>query len=143
MLSSMVLWGIAYYMIMIFIMNAGYILEKLPFTFLAVPIGLWVLISVFVVTKTNYRDVYTSPVVKEISNDIVDQIVEADRRGEKSVVVYIPVPHHPDLPDTLLTSGDRIARTLFFHGLTGKYMDVTIEASQEKTEEFHFPIVND
>lgn len=141
--SSSVLWGTAFYGIMIFAVSTGYILKKIPQCFLLLPIGAWVVASVFVVERDNYREVFYSPVVKEIGNDIVNQIVEADQKGDSECVVYIPVTHHPELPDTLLTSGDRIARTVYLHGLTTKYMNVKIESSLEKTEEYHFPIISE
>ncbi|MCQ2519090.1 MAG: hypothetical protein MJ107_01025 [Lachnospiraceae bacterium] len=134
------LWAVPFFEILIFIVSTGYIMKNVPQFFIGVPIALFVLSSVFVVTKENYRDVYYTPIIKDICNDIIDQIVEADQKGETYCEVYIPISHNPELPENTVKCNEVIARAAYFHGLTTKYMDVKIIETLEKNEEFNFPV---
>lgn len=134
-----VFWGIMFWIIMLMMVSAGYILKRCEYTILAMPVVILVLVSVIVVGKNNYMDIYSPEKIKLINEDMVSQIVEADQRGEGSVEVLIPKHQNPEWPLNIYYGGERISKSLYRHEITQKQMNITLVPSEEKSIEFGYP----
>ncbi|MCQ2519091.1 MAG: hypothetical protein MJ107_01030 [Lachnospiraceae bacterium] len=137
--NSSVNWGIVFYLVIIMFLCIGYIVSSFEWVGMTFPLLAFVLISVFVITKNNYKDTYTPSKIKRIDDDIVSQIIEAEKNGDTYVEVYVPKHINPEWPIVLSYGGERIYKTLFQHGIINSEMEVILVPSEEKNAEFGYP----
>lgn len=137
--NSMVIWGCMFYLIFLFAVNMAYLLKRMTYISVVMPLGIWVLISMTVVTQNNYREIYNPMIIKQIDEDIIAQITEADQKGETNVTVLVPKYPDEGWPLAISYGGDRIAKTLYYYGITEKLMNVDLEMSEEKNRKFAYP----
>ena len=106
------------------------------------------LVIVFSVTVTGLRtfmesnDLYApARVCTALGNDLVDQVVEADRAGRTEVTVHVVDSGSEDNWPQTLYMGPRVAASLYKHGLTEKLMTVRIVPDRAVNERLQ--VMND
>ena len=72
-----------------------------------------------------------------LDEDIVEQVLAAQERGEKQATVYVmDVGNESNWPQNL-RMGDRVADSLYTHGVTRERMEIEIVPSREINRRFH------
>lgn len=106
------------------------------------------LVLVLSVTNTGLRtfmesnDLYApARVCTALGNDLVEQIVEADRAGKTEVTVHVVDSGSEDNWPQTLYMGPRVAASLYKHGLTEKLMTVRIVPDRAVNERLQ--VMND
>ena len=122
-------------------LSLGALVRKKERLIAALPL---LLVLVFSLTSTGLRtfmesnDLYApARVCTALGNDLVDQIVEADRAGETEVAVFVVDSGSEDNWPQTLYMGPRVAASLFKHGLTEKLMTVRIVPDRAVNERLH------
>ena len=102
------------------------------------------LIVVFSVTDTGMRtfmesnDLYAPAwVCTALDNDIIDQVLEAERAGKEEVTVCVIDSGSEDNWPQALYMGPRIAASLYEHGLTEKLMTIRLVRDMAVNERLH------
>lgn len=139
------LFGVFFYGLLIVLLAAGYLVKRCPRLLLVLPILTAVLLS-FVNTsgrtfqESNKYNVHAD-ICEAISRDILDQILTADRDGQKEMVLY--VPYHVADPETednwphTLILMHRISGVLYKHGITSEYIYIVdVQPSEEMNQRF-------
>lgn len=73
--------------------------------------------------------------VRELDQQIIEQIQTACREGKDEVVLVIPKVNSPDNFPYTLHGEDRIKNTLIAHGLIDRDITITFAPSEEKARE--------
>lgn len=126
-----VLFGILFYLILLFTVCLGYILQCLPQLALILPIAFFVLASELVVTRTNYADIYVPAVTRQIDEDIISQVLSAEKAGLTEITVQYPDNGSIIWPFDIWNGGEKIANTLYRHGITQRQMVIHLEPSAQ------------
>lgn len=110
--------------------SMAYLLKRCPRTAALLPLLLCIVVSVVVMDGDVYADYneysYSAQLLKEVDESIIRQAQEADRKGLKAVEIYIPDLGSEDWPLPLSYGGERIARTLYRHGLTSTKLEIQL-----------------
>jgi len=77
---------------------------------------------------------------RALMTEIIETCVEADRRGESSVEVKVPLFNYGSNWPIAPYGSDRMAGVLYRYGLTQKNMDLTLIPAEEKNHEYHLPL---
>ena len=84
-----------------------------------------------------YKDLDASTCIA-IDNDIIEQIIQADKAGLEEMNLYLPsFAENVDNWPLALYANDRFTKTLHKHGLISRRIEVTIVLDEEKNREFH------
>lgn len=116
----------------------GYAANKYPMLKMTFPAILYVLIARTSI-QSRYLDIgqYDSRTNKEVSTYILEQVIEADRKGQSRVEVLVPQYESSDNFPIALYGGDRIANTLFNHGMTKQRMNIVLIPSEQVNENYN------
>ena len=144
-----VMFGCMLYLILIFIVMLIYILHHIPFSGIFVPLYIYFIVSFSVFFSHNYyvtsSDQVDYRICKEISNSIVHQIMEADKKSQKEVTVYVPyfvgennypintVPYGY----TTFSYAYIVSDTLYKCDVIHKPIVITIQPDKKLNQKFH------
>ena len=105
-----------------------------------------ILMILFSETNTVYRTFLESndmqmpaEICTALNEDIIEQIVAAEKLGEYQVNVNVFVNGTGDNWPHTTYMGGRVATSLYKHGVTGTLMDVQIVPDPEVNKRFHIP----
>lgn len=133
--------GILFYALLITWISMVYIVRRLSVSSVFIPIGVYVLLFATVINVRSYREFnvsgYDARIVKDISDDIVAQVVAANEKGCNAVEVQVPVYNLEGNWPIPILSGERISRTLRAHGIIGRQMEITVIPTNEMNEKYH------
>ena len=89
---------------------------------------------------SRYSDIaYGAPeTIKEIDDYMIQQVTAAKKSGQNYVEVHIPLHDSPDWPLNTNWGGERMAVTLYRHGITDKVMNIILIPDKSVNERFHF-----
>lgn len=121
-----------------------YIIKKIPYTMLGMPILVYALICESVVDGRTYADHkiiqgMRNETIKELDENIIRQVKEAEAIGFDSVQVLVPVHYSDEWPVNVYYGGERISLTLFLHGITNELMEIKLVPDQSINDEFYIP----
>lgn len=135
------LFGVYFALLAISIILLAICIKQYPKLILLLPLLLLVFYSeTNTFTRTFYEGnalTLSADLCTQLDDDIIEQIKEADRNGKSYVTVYVIKCNSQDNWPFSLYMGDRIASSLFKHGVTGKLMNITIEADPKLNMEYH------
>lgn len=143
--QSLVMFSWMFWIMLIVFSALAYILSKLPAAVMVLPLLLFVLIFETAINGRssychNYWPVSFSPqTVKELDENIVGQVKEAEMVGMDSVEVLIPVHDSDSFPMALSYGGERIAKSLYRHGIVGRYISITLVPDSSINDAFQLP----
>lgn len=127
-----------FWIVSIAILCLGYITAKYPKVVSILPLFVFVLMFETVVCSGKYADAtYMNPAtVKVLDENIIKQAKEADDARINSAEVLVPAHPSPDWPMAVKYGGERIAYTLFKHGIIHTQMKITLVPSKEINAQF-------
>ncbi len=120
--------------------SAAYLMRRCPKTVALLPLLLCIVISVVVTDGCVYAEYnnvqkYSIQTVKKLDEEIIRQAQEAEAEGLETVEIHIPLEPE-DWPLPLSWGGERIARTLYRHGLTKTKLQVQLVMDEKINREF-------
>ena len=74
-------------------------------------------------------------ICKQVCNDVIGQILQADREGKKETILYVPVSEKEG--NWPFPEGNGIAHSLHEHGLTSVMIETTVVPTMEMNEKYH------
>lgn len=143
--QPLVMFSWMFWIMMIVFSALAYIINKLPAVVMVLPLLLFVLIFETAINGRssychNYWPVSFSPqTVKELDENIIRQVKEAESAGIDSVEVLIPLHDSDSFPMALSYGGERIAKSLYRHGIVGRYISITLVPDSSINDTFHLP----
>lgn len=133
--------GILFYVMMLVWTSLVYVMNKSKALIIIMPIVIYILLFETIFNAKSYREIntsnYSSAVVEQISNDILEQILLADSQGQTAMELYVPVYDSNDNWPICTYGGKRISRTLFAHGMIGKEIEITIVPTYDMNEKYN------
>lgn len=120
--------------------SMAYLLRRCPKTAALLPLLLCIVVSVTVTDGDVYMDngaaSYNVQTMKQLDENIIRQAQEAEKNGLKSVEIKIPKHESETWPLALSYGGERIARTLYRHGLTQTQLEIQLVMDEEINRQF-------
>jgi hypothetical protein len=130
-LDNRFLFGLALYFYVLFIVNALFLQKRIPLALAGiVPLPLLLFSGAALAEPWMPRPMFYAEYRKTVVQAWLDEIREADRAGAAEARIRTPTATWPHPKDYL---GDRLARTLYHHGITSKHMMIHIEP-QDRTQ---------
>ena len=131
-------FGIVFYGFIILFYMICYLVNKIQFTNIILPIFLIaILFDIDTTERTFSVYYYNGPTDQkriEISDDIVDQIIEADKNGTE-MTLYVPKFNDGDNWPIATYAGNDISRTLYKYGIINYYINVNMVPTEDKNVE--------
>ncbi len=119
----------------------AYLLNRFRLAGYIMPLLLYWLIFETVVHNGVYADTnvsgFSPEIVKALDDNIVRQVVEAEKAGKNTVEVSVPVHDSDGWPLATSYGGDRIAYSLYEHGIIQKRIQVILVPDEKINEEYH------
>ena len=118
-----------FYIFLMLMLMAAYLLRKLPGLFLVVPLVCFVTLTIVtnglrIFAESNMKNLPSREVLA-IDRDLVRQVVEADAAGAEEVDLHVPKWDSEDNWPHAIYAGKHMANTLYRHGITNKLMTIT------------------
>lgn len=136
---SWVLWGAVFFVMLMMIVSMEYIFEKIPQLMILLPLAIFVLCTEVVITRTDYCDIYEPQTSKLIDDDIVNQVLEAQSKGETVVKVHIPECQSPLWPyDTIGSGSEKMSNSLYRHNIINQPMTIIFEPDGEMNKKYNY-----
>lgn len=138
------LFGLGFYLLLLLMLAFGYLLQKQPRIFFLVPVMLCVLLTECNTMDATFLESNQSEarpaLCYEITQDMIEQVLQAEQEGLDTMALKVPVwtqsgnwPH----PDYM---GNRIADSLYKHGVIHRKIDVVPVPSPECNEKYGLSI---
>jgi energy-coupling factor transporter transmembrane protein EcfT len=138
------LFGLYFYGFLLLLIALLFVLTRQPKLWAVLPLMLCILAS-YVNTdgmtflNSNLQECEAN-VCKAIDEEIIDQIMAASFAGQETVTIYVPVTSSPENWPHASFVGDRIANTLYKHGLLNGPIRVEVEPSLEMNRKYNLYI---
>lgn len=137
--TVMISWVIWTMLLVLF--SVVYLIIKWKHLTIVLPILLYLLIFNTVIDGRTFADnnvvwCYGTDTVKEIDDYIIDEITKADKSGMDYLELKMPVTDSYYWPLDISYAGDRIANTLFLHGIVENKIHVVIVPDMLMNERF-------
>lgn len=133
--------GILFYVLLVTWISMLYIVRRLSLFTFFMPIVAYVLLFATVINVRSYREFnvsgYDARIVKDISDDIVAQVIAADKEGSETMELYVPSYGTEGNWPISKSSGERISRTLRAHGIVGRQIEITVVPTKKMNEKYH------
>lgn len=136
---SWVIW--CFFMLAI---SMAYLLKRIPQTAWTLPLLVCFVVSVTVADGGVYAEYnmvpqYSIQTVKALDEDIILQAQEAEKAGRQSVEILVPQSESEEWPLNLSWGGERIARSLYRHGLTSTKLEIQLVMNPAVNQVFGLP----
>ena len=142
-LRSDVMFGVCFALLALTGLALGLLLLRWERLFLLLPLLLLILYSA---TDTRCRTFLDSNEIlapaelcTELDQALVDQVLEAEARGERSMILHVPDYGEGDNWPHAVYLGGRMAASLYKHGLTRELMQIEILPDPALNEQFGLP----
>lgn len=134
------IFGIYFYGFLLLLSILAYLVRKQPKILLVLPLLLCILVSeTHTAGKTflnaNFLGV-DAEICEAIDNDLIDQILTASRAGQEEVTIHAPASDRSSNWPIAYYVGDRIANTLFEHGILERPIRVTVEPDPDMNRKY-------
>lgn len=139
------LFGLYFYGFLILLMGVAYILQRIPKLLVALPLLLCILAS----DINTYDRTFMEPNLQccdpdiciAVNNDILGQLIAADEAGLEELELHVPVSGRTgNWPHSDIV-GERIAATVYKHGLIRHPIQVTVVPDMEINEKYGVPLL--
>ena len=137
-------FGCCFALLALSLLSLGLLLRRWEKLTLLLPLALLILFSL---TNTRLRSFADSndilapaSLCTAMDQDLVDQVLAAQARGERSVTVHVADFGSEDNWPQSTYMGGRIASSLYKHGITEELMDISIQPDREVNRRFHLPL---
>jgi hypothetical protein len=121
-LDNRYFFGWAFYVYITLVVNALFLHKRFPPALVGLlPLPALLLANAALADPWMPRPMFYAEHRKAVVQAWLDDIREADRAGEAEVVIRTPTEAWPHPKDYL---GDRLARTLYHHGITSRHMTI-------------------
>lgn len=134
------LFGVYFFGFLLVLRSLAYLLEKQPKVLLVLPVVLCVLLSETHTVGNTYLHPnflgMDAEVCKAIDEDMIDQIVTASEAGEQEMVLHAPATDRSSNWPIAYYVGQRIADTLYEHGVLEAPIQVTVEPDPEMNRKY-------
>lgn len=135
------LFGLFFYCFIILLISLSYIIKVWDKAMFAIPILLCVLLSTVNTSGQTFKESNSSNLDKktcmEVGNNLIEQIVQADRIGANEMTLYVPKYDRSDNWPHALFLGGRISTTLYEHGIINHPIEIVIEPSEYMNERYN------
>lgn len=132
-----------YWLLMLVVISLAYIIKKLPHFTLFIPLILYILIFETAINGKTFAESnsagYNAQLVKELDNNIIAQVEEAEKAGKDNIDVLVPVYDSSDNWPIATYGGERISDTLFRHGITRKKMVINLIPDYSINKKYNLP----
>lgn len=134
------LFGIYFYGFLLLLSALAYLVQKQPKILLVLPLLLCILASETPTAGKTFLDANfigeDSEICEAIDNDLIDQILTASRAGQKEVTIQAPASGRSSNWPIAYYVGDRIANTLFEHGILERPIRVIVEPDADMNRKY-------
>lgn len=140
-MESKVKFSWAIWCFFMLVSSMAYLLKRMPRLVMVLPLLLCLVVSVTVADGNVYADYNLATgcsalTAKALDENVIRQAQEAERNGLKSVEIRVPVFEAEDWPLALSYGGERIARTLYRHGLTQTQLEIQLVMDEKINRQF-------
>lgn len=140
--NSSIMFSWMFWIVLMSASSLAYIVHKRPKIVLVLPILIFIIVCETVIDGKTYAEnnivAYIDiDVVKQLDENIIRQVVEADRIGKDEVEVLVPVHSSADWPIATSYGGERIANTLLCHGIVHNKIRIKLIPDQSINNMFH------
>lgn len=140
--NSSIMFSWMFWIVLMSASSLAYIVHKRPKIVLAFPVWIFIIVCETVIDGKTYAEnnivAYIDiDVVKQLDENIIRQVVEADRMGKDEVEVLVPVHSSADWPIATSYGGERIANTLLCHGIVHNKIRIKLIPDQSINNMFH------
>lgn len=126
-----------FWIVSIAILSFGYIIAKYPKVVFILPLFVFIMMFETVVCSGKYADAYMdAATVKALDENIINQVQKAEKDGLTDAEILVPAHPSPDWPMAVQYGGERIAYSLFKHGIIHTNMIITLVPSEEINAQF-------
>ena len=127
-----------FWIVSISIFCFGYIVAKYPKVVALLPLFVFVMLFETVVCSGKYADAtYVDPATaKALDENIIDQAIKAEKDGFIDTEILIPAYLSQEWPMPVRYGGERIAYTLYKHGIIHANMKITLVPSESINTQF-------
>lgn len=142
--ESKVMFSWMFFCVLAGTLSLGYVLKKMAFVMYVLPIALYILIFQTVIDEGVFAENtvatnYEINVIKKLDDNIINQVIEAEKRGEDTVEVLIPKSSSKEWPINTNYGGERISASLYRHGITHKKMNIRLIQSETINQKYNLP----
>ena len=135
------LFGLFFYLILLITTALAYITVKYPRVFTVMPIVMCLMASSLNTPWQTYKDSNIentdAATCRRISNDLIEQVIQADTQGASTLDLYVPVSDKDgNWPHYSGKQGIAISHTLFEHGVISREIEVTVIPTEEMNEKY-------
>lgn len=136
--NCMISW--MFWLFVMEISSLAYLVKRITTLQCMLPLFILCLIFETFMHGSRYSDIaYGAPeTIKEIDDYMIQQVTAAKKSGQNYVEVHIPLHDSPDWPLNTNWGGERMAVTLYRHGITDKVMNIILIPDKSVNERFHF-----
>lgn len=135
-------FGLYFYVFLFVILMLCFLLKKVPRIMLALPVLICILISSantpgHTFKEGNMGNIDTR-ICEQVGNDVIEQILQADREGKTETVLYVPVSQKDG--NWPFPEGNGIAKSLYEHGMTSVMINTEVVPSLEMNEKYNLSL---
>ena len=126
-----------FWIVLMTLLCFGYIIARYPKMAVILPLFVFIMIFETMVCSGKYENIYMdAATVKALDENIINQVKEAESNGLQNADVFIPEHPSPDWPLPVSYGGERIANSLYKHGIIKSPMKITLVPAREINTEF-------
>lgn len=129
--------GILFYVLLITWISLLYMARRLPAMIICMPVAVYVLCFATVINVRSYYGICSADVIKAIGDDILNQVIEADRGGKDTMELYVPFYESADNFPFALYMGGRISNALYAHGIVDRKIEITVVPTERMNKKYH------
>ncbi len=135
--------GWMFYLFLLMMGSLAYMVKKISSVCWFLPLMLYIVIFETVIDggtyKNSYAIDYSADTIKKLDENLIEQVVEAERVGLDEVEVLVPCVDEEWWPIALSYGGGRISTSLYRHGITHKQMTIHLVMDQSVNDKFQLP----
>ena len=137
------LFGAFFYGFLLLMLCFGYLLKKCPGLMTVLPLLLCILTAEINTAGQTFKESnvqnLNAKTCQAVSRDLTEQVIAACEAGEQSLVLGVPVSDSPVNWPLYSAVGERIAASLYEHGITERMISVTVQLDLGMNEKYHIP----
>lgn len=130
-----------FYLFVILCFSIAYILKRVPKVIKVFPLICFIIAVQTFNSDSHFRESNTKNIAPSkciaVDNNIVKQIIEADRAGKKKMILVVPKGNNHDNWPHPVYMGPNISKTLFTHGIISQMVDISIKPDENMNMRFH------
>lgn len=139
-------YGIVFFALMLFFFAFSFLILRIPRFAAFLPVLMIIFVCDVNSTGNTFQENNISKmpyeICREVSQDVLNQVVQADLEGKKELTLHVPLYSTDDNWPYTRFVGFWIAETLIEHGIIKEWIDVTVCPDIQKNIEFGLPIPN-